>query len=471
MNTQWLKAFVFVIVSGQVSAQEESKSIFAKLKEKQANQTMTSQAPLSKEEIEYKRQFEAELDTYTTEYLKEFAEYKKDYNAKLAAYRAELLSQWGEVDVSTNSKVVDYTEQDVKTVVDFDKGEVVISVLHDEDSPPDVTKVERAVQRLSEITPDTTLVNNKKNTSKSVNILAELVEPEEAKAIIEDATATVTKAVTEKVVPTIDAKDLQTEKEAVSRIQKQDQQQVEIIADKADLSNEVIASVSNTIARDAYVINGNNTDEKTSRKQDQLKKKRITRYKIAVKGKSDKSRVDKVKPYADIHAEKWELPLALIIAIIHTESSFNPLAVSHIPAYGLMQIVPNSAGIDVNEFLNKKREPMETDILFQSDQNIRAGSAYLHILDSRYLRKITNQESRLYCVIAAYNTGVGNVSRAFNDGKSRRLSSDVLAAINGMAPEQVYEQLVKALPYEETRRYLKKVRTRMSHYEGFIASM
>ena len=60
--------------------------------------------------------------------------------------------------------------------------------------------------------------------------------------------------------------------------------------------------------------------------------------------------------------------------------------------------------------------------------------------------------SREYCVISAYNTGAGNVLRAF--------SADRVAAvnrINSMQPPAVFEQLRRHLPYTETRRYLVKV--------------
>ena len=54
-----------------------------------------------------------------------------------------------------------------------------------------------------------------------------------------------------------------------------------------------------------------------------------------------------------------------------------------------------------------------------------------------------------YCVIAAYNTGVGNVLRAFSRGKP----SEAIAAINRLPPEAVYQQLRTGLPYQETRVY------------------
>ena len=55
-------------------------------------------------------------------------------------------------------------------------------------------------------------------------------------------------------------------------------------------------------------------------------------------------------------ARKQKLPVPLVFAIMHSESSFNPRARSHIPAFGLMQIVPRSAGIDTYNYLYKKKK-------------------------------------------------------------------------------------------------------------------
>ena len=41
-------------------------------------------------------------------------------------------------------------------------------------------------------------------------------------------------------------------------------------------------------------------------------------------------------------AERNGLDPARVMAIMHTESAFNPMAVSPVPAYGLMQLVPRT---------------------------------------------------------------------------------------------------------------------------------
>ena len=158
---------------------------------------------------------------------------------------------------------------------------------------------------------------------------------------------------------------------------------------------------------------------------------------------------------------RQKIPVALIFAVIHSESSFNPRARSHVPAYGLMQIVPKTAGVDTYLFLYDKKKVVSARYLYNTKNNITMGSAYLHILYYKYLSKIKDPQSRLYCTIAAYNTGAGNVARAFIGTNDK---SQAALVINRMSPDEVYEKLVNDLKYNETREYLKKVTLRMASY-------
>jgi membrane-bound lytic murein transglycosylase C len=153
-------------------------------------------------------------------------------------------------------------------------------------------------------------------------------------------------------------------------------------------------------------------------------------------------------------AAKWQVPAALIMAIMHTESAFNPLARSHIPAFGLMQIVPKSAGRDASRLVFGEERLLKGRDLFEPETNIEMGAAYLHILDRRYLKGITDAKSRQLCVIAAYNTGAGNVARAFSGTTSVKKA---LPLINRLSSKQVYAHLRSNLKYEEARNYIQKV--------------
>jgi membrane-bound lytic murein transglycosylase C len=83
------------------------------------------------------------------------------------------------------------------------------------------------------------------------------------------------------------------------------------------------------------------------------------------------------------------------------------------------------------------------------------------MLQTRYLKRITNPKTRLYCTIAAYNTGTGNVAKTFIGRASMQRAYPV---INQLSPERVLEILKKDLPYKETRRYLVKVIRHMENY-------
>jgi len=165
---------------------------------------------------------------------------------------------------------------------------------------------------------------------------------------------------------------------------------------------------------------------------------------------------------AKSNAARFNLQAEILLAIMHSESSFNPMARSHIPAFGLMQIVPRSAGIDSYKYLYKERRLLSASYLYNTKNNIEIGSAYFHILYYKYLASIKNPQSRLYCAIAGYNTGAGNVAWAFTRTYNVKKAAK---HINAMTPKEVYAHLQKHLRYDEPKHYLKRVRERSVRYK------
>lgn len=91
-------------------------------------------------------------------------------------------------------------------------------------------------------------------------------------------------------------------------------------------------------------------------------------------------------------AATFNVDPALIMAIVHAESGFDPYARSHAGAVGLMQLMPDTA--------------RELGVYFPYDPraNIFGGT--------RYVRQLLNMYGgNLPRTIAAYNAGPGNVER------------------------------------------------------------
>jgi soluble lytic murein transglycosylase-like protein len=85
----------------------------------------------------------------------------------------------------------------------------------------------------------------------------------------------------------------------------------------------------------------------------------------------------------------------LVAALIHVESAFNPRAVSSKGAYGLMQLLPETA----RRFGLKKKKD-----LFDPRKNLEAGVRYLKWLADRFGGDAEK-------ILAAYNAGEGAVER------------------------------------------------------------
>lgn len=172
-------------------------------------------------------------------------------------------------------------------------------------------------------------------------------------------------------------------------------------------------------------------------------------------------RAEKFKAMVSRHSAAYSVDEPLIYAIMEQESSFNPVAQSWVPAYGLMQLVPKSGGRDAYRYVHNTDVIPSADFLFDPNNNIQLGTGYLKLLMSTTFRKVEDAGCRMLCAIAAYNTGAGNVSRAINGTTN---ISKAIPTINSMSYEQLFAHLKRYLPHAETQDYIQKVTSKMQKY-------
>lgn len=107
---------------------------------------------------------------------------------------------------------------------------------------------------------------------------------------------------------------------------------------------------------------------------------------------------DAIKRYSKQIGWDWRL----LASVIYQESRFDPGAESWAGAFGLMQLMPNTArrfGVDRNS---------------SPEQHIRAGVEFILWLDNRFKNKITDEQERIKFILASYNIGYGHIEDAMN---------------------------------------------------------
>lgn len=92
-------------------------------------------------------------------------------------------------------------------------------------------------------------------------------------------------------------------------------------------------------------------------------------------------------------ADKYSLPVELLRAVMAAESNYDPAALSHAGAMGLMQLMPGTAK---DMFVRDAWDPA---------QNIEGGARYLRVLANLY-------DGDVEKTLAAYNAGPEAVKRA-----------------------------------------------------------
>ena len=135
------------------------------------------------------------------------------------------------------------------------------------------------------------------------------------------------------------------------------------------------------------------------------------------------------------YSDEYGVPREVICAVINTESSFEPDAVSAVGAKGLMQIMD-----DTNMWICEMSGMDESADIFEPEINIKRGTWLLSYL----YRQFENWD----VAFAAYNAGWGNVTKWLAD---ERYSSD--------------GKMLHTIPFKETRKYVERVNTAIFGYK------
>jgi len=191
--------------------------------------------------------------------------------------------------------------------------------------------------------------------------------------------------------------------------------------------------------------------------------KRVVSVEVQMVPEHLKIRADRYKPIVLKYCRQRNIDPSIVFGVIHTESYFNPMARSHIPAYGLMQLVPASGGRDAYKHVYNEDKKPSAEFLYNPENNINLGVGYLDLTKNVYFTGIKNPTIAYLLTVAAYNTGAGNVARALT-GKTN-LKTAVKKAQN-MTTEDIHLALRKKLPYKETQHYIQRVFRRSKIYRG-----
>jgi soluble lytic murein transglycosylase len=143
------------------------------------------------------------------------------------------------------------------------------------------------------------------------------------------------------------------------------------------------------------------------------------------------------------YSAKNQLDPFLVASLIRQESEFNPGAVSHADALGLMQLLP-STGKKVARELRIRR--FSSTQLLVADVNLQLGTRYFRSLVDHF-------DGRLEYALAAYNAGADRVQSWLADGKYRDT-----------------QEFVESIPFTETREYVQAIVRNAAMYRRIYPS-
>ena len=386
------------------------------LKEQQQAQQQAFDDEIS-EFQNYVAEVTAEYDAYEQQEAKEFEEFKKAVEEKWQDFKAPSQKEYVDYDEDLNSR----------SSVDFENGVIVVEVIIEEDEPEN-----------SEEKVEKPKVEARQKAKKDVRGKAKEVTENHVSKKLEKKISKLMKIKADDGKPLLRGQ----------------------IADKK--GKTVKESGANSFA--AELVKEKPIAKKTYKAKDG-KKRTVYTVKIPMKSDHLSTRAKQFKEEVLKQSKRSNIDPIIAFAVMETESAFNTKAKSHIPAFGLMQLVPRSGARDAYLYVYKKDKFVDDEYLYVPSNNVELGCAYLAKIRHHYFKSITDDERAYICVIPAYNTGIGNVAKALtNDTKLKPAAQKA----NAMSADQLYKTLIKDLKYKEARDYLGRVWARKDKYVNLI---
>ena len=401
----------------------------------------------------------SEFQNYVAEVTSQYDAYEQQQAREFEAFKKAVEEKWQDFKAPSKKEYVEYDDDlDSRASVDFEKGEITVEVIVEEDIPDPVSqpvnKVENNVPKQETKQapiPQVTQEKKKDTEPKSLKPIVEKTKtPEFQKEKLQQRSPELKKKISD---------------------QKLQRKLTDILKTKGDdgkpmLNKQVVDQKGKTVTpatAKAYAseLVANATVATKTYKAKDGKKRTIYTVKVPMKSDHINTRADRYKQEVLKQSKRFNIDPIIAFAVMETESAFNPKAKSHIPAYGLMQLVPKSGARDAYLYVYKKDKFLDGDYLYKPGNNIELGCAYLAKIRHQYFKSIKDDERAYICVVPAYNTGIGNVAKALvNQAKLKPASQKA----NSMSPDQLYKKLHKDLKYKEARDYLERVWSRKDKY-------
>tara|TARA_B100001123_G_scaffold297874_1_gene332247 strand:- start:1686 stop:2969 length:1284 start_codon:yes stop_codon:yes gene_type:complete len=389
------------------------------------------------------------LDPFALDDIKVTNKYddsEKKLREKREKFKKAVEKKWDTYEESTSKSYVSYSKDlSSRTIVDFDKGEVTIELIVDEEDPKNDSYDSNSDLDLRLFTTKLKLSSKFFSINpRLLNVLMMLVFQEDEDSNNDD---NVNSSFTKRLSKLLKEKGDDGEP---------------ILKDQlVDASGKAVETVGNTLGIAKDLISDKTKKVRMHFAKDG-KKRTIISIKIPLSDNHMEKRRERYKELIEIEARRFNIPTEIALAIAETESAFNPKAKSHVPAYGLMQLVPKTGARDAYQWIYKKDKFISGRYLYKPRNNVELGCAYLSMIRHHYFSAIRDDELAYICAIPAYNTGVGNVSKALINKTNIREASK---KANKMNKDELYDKLYSDLSSKEAKNYLKKVWTRKENYK------